>query len=1060
VTVFDAEAVLSELKGFQRDAVDHVIHRFYGSAEASRRFLVADETGLGKSVVARGVIARTIEQLQHDDTVDRIDVVYICSNADLAQQNLQRLNVTGNPHLAFTSRLTLLALESRRLGGTAIDGKVVNLVSFTPGTSFNNSSWLTGSKEERALLHVILDDELQHGLAQSHASRLFFQGTVRTEKSFAECVDWIRRVLDGPVHEPILTAFRNNASDLGLITRYQQLVDDIVQDGLPMEMNAIKEVTAELRGALARASVETLEPDLVILDEFQRFSHLLDPETGGDAAELAHHLFNYGQTKVLLLSATPYKAYTAATDATDDDHYTDFIAILSFLAGGATAELSEVTRLFAEYRAGIAAGTSVEHIAASLRDRLLRWMSRTERPQLGDDGMLLERHITSAAPSPADLVGFAGLQRLAQELDVPISVEYWKSIPYFANFMENYQVSKALDKRLEDAESAQAIEPYLAALDTLDGEALRAYEPIRLGNGHLAALAEDMLDSGLWKLLWLPPSMPYFEPDGPFALPGVASATKRLVFSSWTATPTAIASLLSYEAERHTAFGSTRLTRNTAEARKNLASRLNWAMVDGRANAMSSLALFWPHPALALQADPLDVARRHTHSSVSVEIPSRVPAYAAEADVQASFGTAAEAGQAWQAYFSMPGMVPAGLTAATAASAFESRATELLDEESQSSAGLRIHVDAAFDAGQAGDDLTHEHLARLALHSPGNIAFRALSRLRTAADATTDRGLWSAAALLSNGLRSLFNRLETTLLLDQLDSTGDPYWLVVLRYCADGNLQSSMDEYLFQLRSETGGTALTDDVLLQLAGRAHDAVTLRPSTYRARDLADPASSIPFTARFALRYGGKQQETESARQPEIRNAFNSPFWPFVLASTSVGQEGIDFHWWSHEVLHWNLPLNPVDFEQREGRVNRFAGHAVRKNIAAAHWRDVVASSEGNPWRVAFDAAQTARPELGEFAPYWLYPGAAKVERQIITYPLSRDIEKVERLKDALTLYRLTLGQPRQQDMLEMMQRRGVNPSTVAKLDLSPPVRDRYGSESAVIRYVGAALVNAL
>ncbi|WP_104177577.1 helicase-related protein [Cryobacterium sp. Y50] len=1035
MTVFNAEAVLSELKGFQRDAVDHVIHRFYGSADASRRFLVADETGLGKSVVARGVIARTIEQLQHDDTVDRIDVVYICSNTDLAQQNLQRLNVTGNPHLAFTSRLTLLALESRRLGGTAIDGKVVNLVSFTPGTSFNNSSWRTGSKEERALLHVILNDELQHNLAQSHASRLFFQGTVRTEKSFSYCVEWIRRVLDGPVHEPILTAFRSNASSLGLLARYQRIVDDIVQNGLPTEMNVIKEITAELRGALARASVETLEPDLVILDEFQRFSHLLDPETGGDAAELAHHLFDYGQAKVLLLSATPYKAYTAPTDDSDDDHYTDFIAVLSFLAGGATADLSEVKRLFEEYRAGIAAGALVADIAASLRIRLLRWMSRTERPQLGADGMLRERHITSALPSPANLIGFAGLQRLAQELDAPISVEYWKSIPYFGNFMENYQVSRALDKRLEDAESAQAIEPYLAGLDTLDAEALCSYEPVRIGYGHIGSLAEDMLESGLWKLLWLPPSMPYFEPGGPFAERGVVSATKRLVFSTWTATPTAIASLLSYEAERLTAFGSTRLTRNTAEARKNLASRLNWATVDGRANAMSTLALFWPHPALALQADPLDVARRHAG------MPVRVPALAAEADVQASFDGEAVAGQAWQAYFSTPGMVPTGLTAARVTSAMESRGAELPDDESQTSAGLRIHVDAAFDAGQAGDDVSHEHLARLALHSPGNIAYRALSRLRTIADATTDAGLWSAAALLSNGLRSLFNRLETTLLLDQLYSTGEAYWLVVLRYCADGNLQASMDEYLFQLRSETGGTALTDEVLLQLAGRAYDAVTLRPSTYRARDLADPTTSIPFTARFALRYGGKQQETESARQPEIRNAFNSPFWPFVLASTSVGQEGIDFHWWSHEVLHWNLPSNPVDFEQREGRVNRFAGHAVRKNIAAEHWRDVVASSESNPWKVAFDAAQTAHPELGEFAPYWLYPGASKVERQIITYPLSRDIEKVERLKDALTLYRLTLGQPRQQDMLEMMQRRGVNPSQVAKLDLSPPVRDR-------------------
>jgi hypothetical protein len=141
------------------------------------------------------------------------------------------------------------------------------------------------------------------------------------------------------------------------------------------------------------------------------------------------------------------------------------------------------------------------------------------------------------------------------------------------------------------------------------------------------------------------------------------------------------------------------------------------------------------------------------------------------------------------------------------------------------------------------------------------------------------------------------------------------------------------------------------------------------------------------------------------------------------------------------MHWNLPSNPVDFEQREGRVNRFAGHAVRKNVAAAHRTEALSSDDRNPWRAAFSAATGTHPELGEFAPYWTYPGGATVERQIITYPLSRDIERASRLKDALTMYRLTLGQPRQEDMLEMMVRRGVKPGTVAKLDLSPPRRER-------------------
>ena len=116
---FDAEPILEPLKDFQRATVEHVTERLYRSPQPSRRFLVADETGLGKSLVARGVIARAIEHLQDDDTVDRIDIVYVCSNSDIADQNLKRLNVTGQDHLPFASRLTLLAKHSRRLAAVA-----------------------------------------------------------------------------------------------------------------------------------------------------------------------------------------------------------------------------------------------------------------------------------------------------------------------------------------------------------------------------------------------------------------------------------------------------------------------------------------------------------------------------------------------------------------------------------------------------------------------------------------------------------------------------------------------------------------------------------------------------------------------------------------------------------------------------------------------------------------------------------------------------------------------------------------------------------------------------
>jgi Helicase conserved C-terminal domain len=94
--------------------------------------------------------------------------------------------------------------------------------------------------------------------------------------------------------------------------------------------------------------------------------------------------------------------------------------------------------------------------------------------------------------------------------------------------------------------------------------------------------------------------------------------------------------------------------------------------------------------------------------------------------------------------------------------------------------------------------------------------------------------------------------------------------------------------------------------------------------------ARPLSSGKLTidnqrARFAMRYGderGGEREKAQLRKEAVRAVFNSPFWPFVLATTSIGQEGLDFHPYCHAVVHWNLPSNPVDLEQREGRVHRY------------------------------------------------------------------------------------------------------------------------------------------
>ena len=101
-----------------------VFQRMYLDASPARRFLVADEVGLGKTLVARGIIARALDHLE--DKTQRIDIIYVCSNPAIATQNVNRLNVFGHEHLSIATRLTMLPAQLKGL-----ERNRVNFVSFT-----------------------------------------------------------------------------------------------------------------------------------------------------------------------------------------------------------------------------------------------------------------------------------------------------------------------------------------------------------------------------------------------------------------------------------------------------------------------------------------------------------------------------------------------------------------------------------------------------------------------------------------------------------------------------------------------------------------------------------------------------------------------------------------------------------------------------------------------------------------------------------------------------------------------------------------------------------------
>lgn len=126
------------------------------------------------------------------------------------------------------------------------------------------------------------------------------------------------------------------------------------------------------------------------------------------------------------------------------------------------------------------------------------------------------------------------------------------------------------------------------------------------------------------------------------------------------------------------------------------------------------------------------------------------------------------------------------------------------------------------------------------------------------------------------------------------------------------------------------------------------------------------------------------------------------------------------------------------EQREGRVHRFKGHAVRKNVAARYGHEVMSDGSEDPWGVLFELAESMRADHEtDLVPYWLFgrPGGAVIERHVPNLPLSRDVGRHQALKRSLALYRLAFGQARQDELVEYLASLGDDLGGVEMAQLS-------------------------
>ena len=105
------------------------------------------------------------------------------------------------------------------------------------------------------------------------------------------------------------------------------------------------------------------------------------------------------------------------------------------------------------------------------------------------------------------------------------------------NLMERrgYKLKEKLVQKIESRKYGRELFDILAegAPGLLTREEVAAYKRIDPDNARLRAFLSSTVEQGAWKLLWVPPALPYYRPGGRIFSGGSGTDfTKTLVFSS------------------------------------------------------------------------------------------------------------------------------------------------------------------------------------------------------------------------------------------------------------------------------------------------------------------------------------------------------------------------------------------------------------------------------------------------------------------------------------------------------------------------------------------------
>ena len=286
-------------------------------------------------------------------------------------------------------------------------------------------------------------------------------------------------------------------------------------------------------------------------------------------------------------------------------------------------------------------------------------------------------------------------------------------------------------------------------------------------------------------------------------------------------------------------------------------------------------------------------------------------------------------------------------------------------------------------------------------------------------------------------------------------SEGESLFEAILRYGYDGNIYGVFEEY-----RELEGEAAFLKSFMEISETKFNAIMVIMKEEAGKEKYSYMKTGYAIGHYA---GDSLSNVTKAKTLERKiKTFNAPFRPFHFISTSIGQEGFDFHKYCRIIVHWSLVFDPVKFEQREGRIDRSRSYANRLNVYELQKGDVsialsresceateaeeregtVVQPQGK-WNTAYDRLKGANPELvknsrGLYPEFVVPCETYKMKRESYYYRDSYEARMLPEILQGVGYYRSLLGQSGEDTFEEAMKKflEDKKDKTQYFLDLSP------------------------